>query len=83
MCKIVSSEKSRYSTHSVAWCPVTTQRGGGGGRFKREGVYVYIWLIHVAVWQKPQQHCKTITLQLKINGKKKRIHDKYTKEERH
>ena len=32
---------------------VSTQRGGVGremgGRFKREGVYVYFWLIHVEV----------------------------------
>ena len=25
------------------------------------------WLFHVAVWQKPTQHCKTIMLQLKRN----------------
>ena len=24
-----------------------------GGRLKREGTYVYLWLIHVVVWQKP------------------------------
>ena len=53
-----------------------------GGRFRREGIYVYLWLIHIVVWQKPKQHCKTIILQLKIN-EKKRIHDKYTKEEHH
>ena len=23
------------------------------GRFKREGTYVYLWLIHVNIWQKP------------------------------
>ena len=22
------------------------------GRFKREGMYVYLWLIHIDVWQK-------------------------------
>ena len=38
-----------------------------GGRFKREGTYVYLWLIHVDVWQKPTQYCKAIILQLKIN----------------
>ena len=26
---------------------------GWGGRFKREGTYVYLWLSHVDVWQKP------------------------------
>jgi len=39
---------------------------GVGGSFKRKGTYVYFWLIHVVVWQKPQQHCKAIILQLKI-----------------
>ena len=37
------------------------------GRFKREGAYVYLWLIHVDVWQKPTQDCKAIILQLTIN----------------
>ena len=50
---------------------VITQRGGKGwevgGTFKREGTYVYLWLIHVDGWQKPIQCCKAITLQLKIN----------------
>ena len=38
-----------------------------GGRFQREGIYVYLWLIHADVWQKPIQYCKAIVLQLKIN----------------
>ena len=38
-----------------------------GGRFKSEGTYVYLWLIHVDVWQKPTQYFKAIILQLKIN----------------
>ena len=45
---------------------------GGGGRFKREGTYVYLWLIHITVWQKPTQHYKAIILQLKIKKKKVR-----------
>ena len=36
-----------------------------GGRFKREGVYVYLWLIHVEVWQKTTKSCKAIILKLK------------------
>ena len=35
--------------------------------FKREGTDVYLWLIHVNVWQKPTPYCKAIILQLKIN----------------
>ena len=44
--------------------------GGGGRRFRREGKYVYLWLIHADVWQKPTQHCKAIIVQLKIKLKK-------------
>ena len=43
--------------------------GGGrmerkmGGNFKREGIYVYLCLIHVEVWQKTTKFCKAIILQ--------------------
>ena len=37
---------------------------GGGGRFKREGIYVYLRLIHVEVWQKTK-FCKAIIFQWK------------------
>ena len=35
-----------------------------GGRFKREGTYVYLCLIHVDVWQKPTQFCKAFIPQI-------------------
>ena len=34
---------------------------------KREGIYVYLWMIHIVVWQKPTQYCKAVIFQLKIN----------------
>jgi len=37
-----------------------------GGRSKREGTYVYLWLIHADIWQKPTQYYKAIILQLKM-----------------
>ena len=40
-----------------------------GRRFKREGIYVYLWLIHVEVWQKTTKFCKAIILQLKKKDK--------------
>ena len=45
-----------------------------GAKTKREGTFVYLWLIHVVVCQKPTQHYKAIILQLKIifNEKKKK-----------
>ena len=43
-----------------------------GGWFKREGTYVYLWLIHAVVRQKPIQHCKAIILQIKKKRKKSR-----------
>ena len=42
-----------------------------GRRFKREVAYVYLWLIHVDVWQKPSQYYKAVILQLKIKFLKK------------
>ena len=39
---------------------------GGGRDSKKEGIYVYLWLIHVDVWQKLTQYCKEINLQLKL-----------------
>ena len=45
-----------------------------GERFMKEGMYVYLWLIHVDIWQKPTQYCKAIILQLKINLRKKSVH---------
>jgi len=36
------------------------------GGLKREGIHVYLWLIHIVVQQKPT-HCKEIILQLKVN----------------
>ena len=48
---------------------VTIQRGGMGWemgrRFRREGTYVYLWLIHADIWQKPTKFCKEIILPLK------------------
>ena len=37
--------------------------------FRSEGTYVYLWLIHVDVWQNPTQYCKAIILQLKKKEK--------------
>ena len=41
------------------------QPRGVGGRFRREGTHVYLWLIYVVKWQKPTQHCKVIIIQIK------------------
>ena len=50
-------------------CDNIEGKDGIGGR--REGTYMYLWLIHVDIWQKPTEHCKAIILQLKINKLKK------------
>ena len=41
---------------------------GIGEKFQRERIYVYLWLIHIVVWQKPTHYCKAIILQLKKKG---------------
>ena len=63
----------RYSTSGSQPGALWWARGWDGwldGRFKQEGIYVNLWLIHVCVQQKPTQCCKEIILQLKISLKK-------------
>ena len=50
------------------WCPRGT-RWGVGGRLKREGIYVYIKMIHIFVHQKLAWHYKAIIFQLKKKKK--------------
>ena len=42
---------------------------GGRGRLKREGIFVYTWLIHFVAQQKLTQHCKATVLQSKVVNK--------------
>ena len=44
-----------YQTRWVEW----------GGRFKREGTYIYLWLIQLMFDRKQTKICKGITFQLK------------------
>lgn len=37
-----------------------------GRSLKREGIYLYLWLIHTDVQQKLVHHCEAIILQLKL-----------------
>ena len=63
-----------YDAGNPKQCSVITQRGEMGRGFKKEGTYVYLWLIHADVWQKSSQYCKVIIFQLKIKlNLKKRI----------
>ena len=59
-----------YDSGSSNQCSLITQTGGMGWevgeRFKIEGTYVCLCLIHVATWQEPTQYCKAITVQLKL-----------------
>ena len=45
--------RALYQPRGVGW-----ERGS-----KREGIYVYLWLIHVEVSQKKTKFCKAIILQ--------------------
>ena len=46
--------------------PGGVESGEGQGAVQEGGdMCVYLWLIHVDVWQKPTQYCKAIILQLK------------------
>ena len=41
-----------------------------GERFKREEIYVCLWLVHGDVWQKPTEYYKAIILQFKKKNSK-------------
>ena len=85
--KQITSPGWMHETSAWAWCTGKTQWGswichicgpegsggeGGGRGGLGWGIYVYPWLIHVNLWQKPLQYCKAISLQLiKINGGEK------------
>ena len=47
-------------------------QGGLGGRFQREGIYVYLELIRLAELQKPTQCYKAIIFQFLKNVEKKK-----------
>ena len=56
------------------------QEWGMGGGFRRQGTFVYLWLIHVVVWQRPAQYCRAVVL---LKKKKKLTHLKKTAVHRH
>ena len=73
--KQIASENLLCDAESSAWCSVVTSGVGWGvgGRFKKQGTYVYLWLIHADVWQRPTQYYKAIALQLKINNNNRKM----------
>ena len=75
--KYTASGSLLYDTGNPRLVLCDTLEGWDGrkvavGRFKREGTYVYLWLNHTDVWQKPSQYCQAIILQLKIKQKFKK-----------
>ena len=50
-----------------------------GGRFKREGIYVYLWLIHTEVWQKATKFCNYPSIKRNKYIKKKSIDSKFVR----
>ena len=58
-----------YDSATQSQCSVTTEWGGMGRQVergtKREGTYICLMLIHVAIRQKSTKYCEAIILQLK------------------
>ena len=53
-------------TKPVLWDNLEGWGGEGGGmQFRMGETYVYLWLIHVDIWQKPSLYCKVIILWVK------------------
>ena len=59
--KLLCNTGSSMRNSGTAW------RGGmgWGRRFKREGTYLYLQLVHFVVWKKTTQYYRTIILQRK------------------
>ena len=53
----------------ITICKIDSQREFGR-EVQMEGIYIYLWLTHVKVWQKTTEFCKAINLQLKNEFKK-------------
>ena len=65
ICKIDSPQEFAVSFRKLKQGLCDKLEGGVGRRFKKEGTYVHLWLIHVDVWQKTTKFYKAIILQLK------------------
>ena len=65
ICKIDSKQEFAVWLRKLKQGSVSTQRDGMGskvgGRFKSEGIYVYLWLIHVEVCQKTKDKHHILT----------------------
>ena len=65
MIKEILTEEVAFELQDRSGKEVDKQKGQVGGKLKREKTYVYLWLIHVDIWQKAAQYYKTNILQLK------------------
>ena len=67
--KYIANGNLLYDSKNSKRNSVTIQWGGMGremgGSFKREGTYVYLWLIHVDPWHQTIKFCKAIIFQIK------------------
>ena len=66
--KQITNENLLYSRGNCTQYSVVTQMGR---KSKKEGIYLYVWLIHIAVQLKLIQHRKAVIFQLekkKENG---------------
>ena len=63
--EVSQTEKDKY--HMISLICRILKKKVQGGRFKREGTYIYIYGWFMLVYARNQQYCKAITLQLKIN----------------
>ena len=65
ICKIDSQWELAVWLRELRQRLCITYRGAMRGRLKMEGIYVYLWQIHVEIRQKTAKFYKAINLQLK------------------
>ena len=70
--KQMASRRLLYSAGSCLVLCDDLEGWDGRGNAPREEIYVYLWLIHIAIQQKPTQHHKPIISHLKNKLKKRK-----------
>ena len=68
---------SQETQTGALYQPLEGWGGEGDGREgQKGGIYVYLWLIHIEVWQKTTKFCKAVIFQLKNKQVKIKINFK-------
>ena len=73
----LKTSETQGAQPSALWQRRGVEWGGRWERGSRGRGHIYLWLMHVDIWQKPTEYCNTIILQLQINKLKTNFWDNW------